>query len=361
MKITAALLREKNGPFSIEEVEIDEPREDEILVKIMGSGLCHTDLFISYILPFAPFVVGHEGAGIVEKVGAKVKKVKPGDKVVLSFRTCGTCVFCLSGQPAYCLNFPRFNSTGRRPDGSTTMKNADGPVYGNFFGQSSFASYALTIEQNTIKVPDDVPLEILGPFGCSVQTGAGAVINTFAAKAGSSIAVFGVGAVGLSGIMAAKIVGCTTIIAVDVFDNRLALAKELGATHTINSKEADPVKTIREITGLGVDYALDCTGVPAVAKQAVESTHIKGTTGIVGLAHGKPLELDYASVQCGRTVKGVMEGDAVPDLFIPKMVELYKQGKLPFDKFIKKYALKDINQAVDDVHHGTTIKPILIP
>lgn len=362
MKITAAVSRGASVPFTIEELELDDPRENEILVKILGVGLCHTDLFMKSTFPPMPAVFGHEGAGIVEAVGSKVKKVQPGDHVVLSFRTCGECPTCKSGESTYCMNFSTYNVSGRRIDGSATIKKGDEEIFGNFFGQSSFANFVLAEEQNVVKVSKDLPIELLGPLGCGIQTGVGTVINTFNPKAGSSIVVFGAGSVGQSAIMAANAVGCTTIIAVDIFESRLAMAKEFGATHTINGKEQDPVKTIIEICGgIGAQYSIETTGNEAVIRQAIDCLFRRGTCALLALSTKSDMILSYSNIKAGRVVRGVTEGDAMPDIFIPRMLELYKQGKLPFDKMFKKYPLSEINQAVEDSEKGRMLKAILIP
>jgi Zn-dependent alcohol dehydrogenase len=244
MKITAAVVREKSGPFILEELELDDPREDEILVRVAACGVCHTDLVCrdQYYPTPLPCVFGHEGSGIVEKVGKKVTKVKPGDSVVASYLACGHCNPCQRGLPGYCHDFWAHNFSGGRADGSHTVHKGSEVINASFFGQSTFATYALANEANTVKVPNDVPLEILGPLGCGIQTGAGGVINALRPSPGSKIAIFGAGAVGLSASMAAAASGCTTIIIVDVNPARLELAKStFGATHTINGKEVDAV------------------------------------------------------------------------------------------------------------------------
>lgn len=362
MEITAAVLRERLGPYRMEKLELDEPKDDELLVRVLGSGICHTDTFMSGVFPFPNYLLGHEGAGIVEKVGAKVTKFKPGDKVVGTFFNCGSCPTCKMGKPTYCLDSARVNFSGRRPDGTfTTHKDGD-PVYSAFFGQSSFASYMITNEANTVKIRDDAPVEIMGPLGCGIQTGAGTVINTLHVPAGSSIAVFGTGGVGLSSIMAAKVVGCTTIIAVDVHQHRLELAKELGATHIINSKEEDPLEKINEITnGFGVRYSIDTSANITAAKQAILCTNHRIGECVLAAVSGEEITVMYKDIQGGRIVRGVMEGDAISDQFIPAIVDLYMNGQFPFDKMIKKYKLEDIQQAIEDMESGVTIKPVLIP
>lgn len=364
MDIEAAVVREKGGEFGLESLSIDSPGDCEILVKICGVGICHTDLVCrdQYFPVPLPAVFGHEGSGIVEKVGKKVTKVAPGDRVVLSFSHCGNCHPCKEGKYGYCLDLYGMNFACTRPDGSTTLSKGDEVVHGNFFNQSSFASYALSTEDNTVKVTEDVPLELLGPLGCGIQTGAGAVMNALCPKPGSSIAIFGCGSVGLAAVMGANVSGCTTIIAIDPNESRLELAKELGATHVINPQSENPVERIQEITGGGVLYSLDCTGIPSVLRQAVDSLTITGICGLIGVSPmGTECAIDMNGIMFGRTLRGIVEGDAVPDIFIPKMIDLYKQGKFPFDKLIKTYKFEEINQAVRDTEEGKVIKAVLIP
>lgn len=365
MRITAAMVREKEQPFSVEELDLEEPRIDEVLVRVTGAGVCHTDLICRdqwYPVPL-PAVLGHEGSGVVERVGEGVTKVSPGDHVVLSFNHCGHCTNCLSGRPSYCSTFFERNFGGSRPDGSIALASMDGEaVHSHFFGQSSFATYALAAENTVVKVTEEAPLELLGPLGCGVQTGAGAVLNSLRPEPGSSIAVFGTGAVGMSAIMAAVVAGCTTIIGIDVRANRLELCeRELGATHTINGAQQDAVEEIGGITGSGVAYSLDTTGAPQVFRQAVESLAPLGTCGIVGAPPiGTEAALDMNNVMIpGRIIRGIVEGDSVPDVFVPLLVSLQQQGRFPFDRLVKFYDLDEINRAVKEAEEGSTLKPVL--
>jgi len=361
MKITAAVVHEVAAPFSIEELELDQPRQYEVLVRMVATGICHTDLIArsAPMLRF-PVVLGHEGAGVVEQVGAGVTSVRPGDHVVLSFFSCANCANCRSGKVAYCDQFAMGNYSGGRLDGSTTLRHGDAPLSGSFFSQSSFASYALAHERNTIKVPTDVPLELLGPLGCGVQTGAGSVMNALRATPGSSIVVFGVGTVGLSAILAAQVVGCTTIIGVDINPQRLALARELGATHALHAEEHDVVAAIRQITDGGAHFAVEATGQPAVLRQAVDCLRAAGVCGLVGSPpFGAEVSLDMLTLFNGRTLRGIVEGDSVPQVFIPQLIELYRQGRFPFDRLITFYAFEQINQAAADTARGDVVKPVL--
>lgn len=362
-EIKAAVVRKKGGPFQVETLTLDEPRPDEALIRIVATGMCHTDMVARdqlYTVPL-PVVLGHEGAGVVERVGSSVKKIAPGDHVVLTYMWCGHCTACLNGDLTYCANFYPLNFGGAREDGSTATHDKQGAVHDHFFGQSSFGTLVLAHERNVIKVPTNAPLELLGPLGCGIQTGAGAVMNALKVRPGSSFAAFGGGAVGLSAVMAARVAGATTIIAADVVPSRLVLAKELGATHTVNSRETDPVEAVRKITGGGADFTLESSGRPAVLRQAIDALAIRGVCGIVGApALGTEASFDVNGVMTtGKRIIGIIEGDSVPDLFIPSLVELYQQGRFPFDRLMKFYNLDQINQAAEDSEKGITIKPIV--
>ena len=362
-EIKAAVVRKKGGPFQIENLALEEPRSDEVLVRIVATGMCHTDMVARdqlYTVPL-PVVLGHEGAGVVEQIGANVKKIAKGDHVVLTYTWCGHCKPCLNGDLTYCANFYPLNFGGAREDGSSATHDKQGSVHDHFFGQSSFGTFALAHERNVINVPANAPLEFLGPLGCGIQTGAGAVMNALEVHPGSSFAAFGGGAVGLSAVMAARVAGATTIIAADVVPSRLALAKELGATHTVNSRETDPIEAVRRITGGGADFTLESSGRSEVLRQAIDALAIRGSCGIVGApALGTEASFDVNGVMtAGKRIVGIIEGDSVPDLFIPSLVELYQQGRFPFDKLVKFYPLDQINQAAEDGEKGVTIKPIV--
>lgn len=362
ISVAAAIVREAGGPFVVETLAMEQPRADEVLVRIVGVGLCHTDLICRdqvYPVPL-PAVLGHEGAGVIETVGADITDLAPGDHVVLSFNACGACENCLAGLPSRCLHIFDMNFSGTREDGSTALCCSLQHIHGHFFGQSSFAGYAIAGRANTVKIDPEVPLEMMGPLGCGIQTGAGAVLNSLKPEAGSSLAVFGCGAVGLSGVMAAHICGCTDIVAIDPNAARRELAQELGAHRTVNPATEDPVALLQ--TNGGIDYALECTGIPSVFRQSVDCLKVTGCAALVGAAPmGTEVSLDMNSIMFGRTVKGVIEGDAVPTLFIPRLVELYKQGRLPLEKLVRFYPLSDIQQAVHDAEQGLVVKPVLLP
>ena len=362
MHIEAAVVRQKGGPFSIEQLAIEEPRGDEVLIRIAGVGMCHTDLVCrdQYFPVPLPCVFGHEGSGVVERIGKAVTKVKPGDHVVLSFSSCSTCANCLAGKPAYCLQLYQHNFLGTRTDGSSALSQNGAPIHGHFFSQSSFGTFAIARERNTVKVAPEVPLWLLGPLGCGVQTGAGAVINSLQPKAGTSIAIYGTGTVGLSAVMAARLCGCSHIIAVDPVESRRQLALELGATHAIDPNAEDPLERIRALTGSGCQFSLECTGLPSVARQAVDSLTVTGTCGLIGVSRlGTEIVLDMNSILFGRGVRGIIEGDSIPDDFIPKLIELYRQGRFPFDRLISAFSFEEIQRAADESEQGKVVKAVL--
>lgn len=363
MRITAAITESQGAPFTLAPLELDEPGPGEVVVRMVGSGVCHTDLIVRdqwYPVPL-PAVLGHEGSGVVEAVGEDVAKVAPGDHVVLSFNSCGSCRMCTRGRPSLCDDFFGRNFAGTRPDGSSPLRGESGSVHGVFFGQSSFGTHALATERNVVKVDPAAPLELLGPLGCGIQTGAGGVLNSLRPEQGSSIVVFGAGAVGLSAVMAAVVAECSTIIAVDLNAQRLQLADKLGATSTIDARSTDVVARIRELTGgIGSDYALETTGVPAVLRQAADALNQGGTCGLIGAAAiGTEAALDMSSLLFGRSVRGIIEGDSVPDEFIPRLIELHQQGRFPFDELVRTYPFADIERAVADAESGTALKPVL--
>lgn len=362
MKIEA-MVSTPEKDFEKQTLMLDEPKADEVLVRIIASGVCHTDATVldrTLPVPY-PAVLGHEGSGIVEKVGSNVTTVQPGDHVVLGFAYCGHCDNCLDGNAGGCENMMPLNFTGKNKYGVSPLHTENNEEVSQFFGQSSFATYTTVDEKNVVKVDESADLRYLGPFGCGIMTGSGTVLNSLAPEAGTSFVVFGTGAVGLSGMMAAKIAGCHPIIAVDIHDSRLELAKELGATHTINSRNEDPVEKIKEITGKGAHYSFETTGVPEVTLSALRCLRVKGECATVAVGK-RDLTFNVTNeiVLNAITLKGVIEGDAVPQLIIPKLVSFYQNGQFPVDKLVKFYDLENIDQAFTDSANGSTIKPILI-
>lgn len=367
MKIKAAVLHAPQGALAIETLSLEEPRDDEIRVRLVATGVCHTDIsMLGRPFPVQqPIVLGHEGAGIVEAVGRGVTKVKPGDRVVMSYNSCGHCPSCHAHAPSYCHDFAGTNFVGLRSDGSAALSLEGSPVRHNFFGQSSFASHCLCTERNVVKVPDSVPdqmFELLGPLGCGIQTGAGAVINVLKPQMGQSLVVFGAGAVGLAAIMAAKAIGVATLIAVDKVPQRLALAQELGATHTLDASQVGDVPAqVKRLTRQGCDFSLDTTGVAAVTRQALDALGPRGVCGFVGGAPvGTELAVDVRDMMIqGKTLRGIVEGDANPDVFIPAMIDMQACGRFPFEKLVRMYPFEQINEAIADSKSGRTVKPVL--
>lgn len=360
MEAKAAVLRSADTPYTIEDIQLDEPRAGEILVRILGTGLCHTDVVPRAIPESLPLVPGHEGAGVVGQVGPGVTSVRVGDHVCLSYDSCGSCRSCALGQPSYCAEFMARNLSGRTVGGEARAVGADSePVAARWFGQSSLATYALATERNAVVVDPSLPLEKLGPLGCGVQTGAGSVMVALDAQPGSSLVVFGTGAVGLSAVLGAVVAGVSTIVAVDLNAQRLKTAEEFGATHTIEGDAPDVVEQIREIVPGGVDYSLDTTGVPQVMRNALSALRLGGAAALVGVQQGD-LVVDGLTLP-GRNVLGVLEGSVVPQEFIPRLITLWQDGRFPFDKMIQTFNLTEINDAERAALAGEVIKPVLIP
>jgi aryl-alcohol dehydrogenase len=368
-EVTAAVFREGSDEAHFEKLEMGALRDDEVLVKVVASGICHTDLTCrSGFMPMPrPIVLGHEGAGIVMQVGAGVSSAKPGDRVVMTFLSCGECANCKKSIPAYCFNFMGGNLTGRRLDGSTAFVCDGQDISGHFFGQSSFANYSVASERNVVKVRDDAPLELLAPLGCGIQTGAGAVMNVMKPAAGESLLVFGGGGVGLSAVMAAAVSGCSPIIVVEPVAARRALALEVGATHVLDPAEVTKheggvVGAVRALTdGVGVNNAFDTCGIPDVIAQGIDAL---APLGKMVLATINKLDATLTlpllpNLGKGITVRTLNMGDSVPKQFIPKLVDFIVEGRFPLHKLVKEYPFSEINTALEDQESGRTVKPIL--
>lgn len=364
---TAAVARAANAPFSIEPIGIEEPRGGEVLVRIAGVGLCHTDLVArDQLIPIPlPAVLGHEGAGVVEAVGAGVTKVKPGDRVVLAFASCGHCASCDADLPSYCRDFPMLNFAGTRPDGSSAIRQDGGPISGHFFGQSSFAAHAIAQERNVVKVEgDDLPLDILGPLGCGLQTGAGGVIRSLACPPGSTIAIFGAGPVGLAAVMGARIQECGTIIVVEPMARRRELALSLGATHAIDPAAGNIANAIRAVLPDGVQFAFETSGREDVLEPALAALASHGLLGLVGIPPRADSVLAInlvAFITNGHRIHGIIEGDSDPDSFIPELIAHHRAGRFPFDRLVQRFPLSEINAAVEAQARGDCVKAVLIP
>ncbi|MFM6829650.1 MAG: NAD(P)-dependent alcohol dehydrogenase [Novosphingobium sp.] len=365
----AAVARRANQPFTIENVTVAAPRAGEVLVRIAGVGLCHTDLvFRDQFDAFAkPAVLGHEGAGVIEALGEDVSGLAVGDRVILGFSSCGECPRCAENLPSYCAEFVPLNYAGMRlDDGSTAYAGADeGRIASHFFGQSSFATLAVTRARNVVKVPETaLPLELLGPLGCGLMTGAGAVMKSMDCRAGSSLVVFGGGPVGLSAVMAAKVRGCARIVLVEPVAARRAIGLELGATDVIDPAGADVGAAIRALLPLGADFALDTSGNVAVIETGLANLAPHGMIGLVGVPKdlGACFSVNIAALMTpGLRIVGIIEGDAVPQDFIPELLALHAEGRFPFDRLIRIYPLDQINAAIDAQARGDCIKVVLVP
>ncbi len=367
MKIQAAIAYAGEAEFKIEPVEIAEPRPDEILIEIAGVGICHTDLFVREAAAAIfknPAVLGHEGAGTVVAVGSQVSKVAIGDKVAITFRSCGTCRNCERGPVSYCENFQALNMSGGRTDGSRSLSGEAGELDANFFGQSSFATHCLAYESNVVKVADGIPVEIAGPLGCGVQTGAGAILNSLDAEPGSSVIIAGGGPVGQSAVMAANLRGCETIILIEPQAARRQFALDHGATHAFDpAGDCDIDGEVRAIVPDGIDYALDTTGLGSVVSTLTACLKVRGALGLVGLSHvdaNLPVKINRLSGSGIRLI-GIIEGDSDPDEFLPYLMDQHLAGNLPFDHMITTYPFAEINNAIAEQHAGKCIKAVLLP
>jgi len=361
MRIEAAVSRPGTTAPVIEPVELEAPRAGELRVRIVATGICHTDLHAHQgRLSPLPIVLGHEGAGIVDALGEGVTGFAPGDHVVLSGSSCGTCPNCVANKPSYCDQAMPRNFGGQRMDGSTALSCGDGPLHSHFFGQSSFASHVIAPERTAVKVAADLPIEMLGPLGCGVITGAGSILESLRVGPGETVAIFGVGGVGLSAVMAARLAGARRIVAVDINPARLELARELGATDTIAADESDLVARIRAITGRGLDYTLNTTTLPGVFTAAIDCLAMRGTAGFVTAPRGDWSPAMFPMLAGGRMLRGILGGDAAPRSFIPMLIDYWRQGRFPFDRLLSFYRFDEIGRAFDDIHHGRAIKPVLI-
>ena len=351
------------GPrkLTIEEVEIDHPKSHEVLVKIKATGICHSDLhYYEGNMPSPnPCILGHEAAGIVEEVGADVTAFKAGDHVIqLPMIYCGHCARCVSGLPTLCAN-P--GASRRRDDekprtawrGKKITPTADG---------GSFAEKVLSHENGFVKIADDVPLDRAALVGCGVITGAGAVLRTAEVKPGSTVAVFGCGGIGLSALQAARLAGAKRIIAVDVLENKLATARRLGATDTVDASSSDPVKAIRNLTGGGVDYAFEAIGTVQTARQTFECTTVRGTAVIIGAIGGNPdLPIPYGLLMGERKIMGSILGSTRFVIDAPNYIELYRQGRFNLDEMVTRHCrLDDLMEAFDLMKRGEVIRSVVI-
>ena len=362
MKIAAAVSRDGTPAPRIEQVELEAPHADEVRVRIVATGICHTDLncHSGRGVPVPkPIVLGHEGAGVVEAVGAGVLSLKPGDHVVLSGGSCGTCPSCRAARPTYCYDAMRLAFGAQRVDGRSPLSQNGERIGGAFFAQSSFATHAIVPERSAVKVAADVPLHLLGPLGCGIITGAGAVIEAFRLRPGQSIAVFGVGSVGLAAVMAARLAGAARIVAIDLDPRRLELARQLGATDVVVSG-ADLQGALRDIRPDGFDFSFNTTMAPALFEAANACLGMEGTAGYVTRPAGEWTPNVAFMLAGGRKMQGILGGSAAPQLFIPMLIDYWRQDRFPFDRLVQTFAFDDIATAWAACHAGEAIKPVLM-
>ncbi|MFF2523456.1 NAD(P)-dependent alcohol dehydrogenase [Streptomyces liangshanensis] len=362
MRFGAAVLRSYDSPFTVEEVNLDPvPADGEVLVRIAGTGMCRTDLAVRRSAGRSPLpaVLGHEGAGVVVETGGPHTGLSEGDHVVLSFDSCGHCRSCLAAAPAYCDSFASLNLFGGRADNAARFTDkAGGALAPRWFGQSSFAEYAVVAARNAVRVDPSLPVELLGPLGCGFLTGAGAVLHSFGVGPGDTVAVFGAGAVGLAAVMAATACGAETV-AVDRYPERLALARRFGAT-ALDAASGDLPGRIRRLTDGGARFALDTTASARLINDALRALRPTGHLGLVARLH-TTLPLEPGVLDRGRRISHICEGDAVPGLLIPRLTGLWQAGRFPFDELIRTYPLADINEAERDCEAGRVVKPVLLP
>lgn len=357
---TAAVYRAPGEKLELVDVEVADPREGEILVRIAGSGVCHSDAamldpdtaFVSM-----PVVLGHEGAGVVEAVGPGVTAIRPGDHVVLSFDSCGACESCNRALPGYCQEFMPRNILGDGVDDASPLTGPDGQsIAGRWFGQSSWTSLAVAKERTAVVIDADVPLDLAGTLGCGFQTGAGAIFNTLAVEPGQAVSVFGTGSVGLAAVMAAKVAGASAIVAVDTVPARRELALELGATHALDGRDPKLIPRIMYATD-GCHHSLDTTGNAVAIAAALESLRPHGHLGLVALL---PEQFDLNHLLLKR-MSYIIEGDAVPQVLVPRLIELWRRGRFPFDRLITRFPLSEVNEAIEASLSGAVVKPVLVP
>lgn len=367
MRIRAAVVEAVGAPFVVETLELDEPGPGEALVRIVATGVCHTDAITrdgDLPLPF-PGVLGHEGAGVVESCGPGVTSVSPGDHVVIGWPSCGRCRNCRAGEPRYCARLGEALVSGARlagpRAGETALHRLDGSTLSShFFGQSSMATHALTWADALVPVPHDVPLELLGPLACGISTGAGAVLHDARPRPGDSLVVLGVGAVGLAAVMAARCSPATRIVAVDRHPSRLELARSLGATHTVDARDGDVVARVQEACGGPADHALECTGVVPVVRQAIDCVGMLGTCYLIGGAPaGAEFTADHLSTLWGKRIVGVLGGSGRSEVLIPTLVELHRQGRFPFDRLVRYFELDQVEEALAASSSGEVLKPVV--
>ena len=373
MKTTAAVLHEmerplpyaNSQPIVIEELELEGPGEDEVLVEVKGAGLCHSDLsVINGSRPRqTPMVLGHEASGIVREVGTGVRGIQTDDHVIFTFiPSCGHCRYCTVGRPSLCEPGAEANNAGLLMNGAQRFSR-DGKSYFHHCGVSGYSQYTIAVPGSLVKVDSTLPFEHATLFGCAVMTGTGAAMNTANIRPGQSVAIFGLGGVGLAALMGAKACNAGQIIAVDVLDHKLEMARGLGATQTVNAKECDPVEAIRDLTNGGVEIAIESVGNATVLAQAYESTMRGGTTVAIGLPHPDH-QLSIPAVTLSameKTLKGSYQGSCVPSRDIPRFIEMFHAGQLPVDQLLTDIIpLEQINEGFDRLHKGEVARQVIL-
>jgi S-(hydroxymethyl)glutathione dehydrogenase/alcohol dehydrogenase len=360
----AAVLYEAGQPLRVQEVDLAPPRWREVRVRILAAGVCHSDYHYMKgdLSTQLPAVLGHEGAGVVEEVGSGVTTVAPGDHVVLLWRSgCGHCSYCATGRPALCEQGAALRSTGRLLDGTSRLSR-EGREIRHFLGVSCFAEATVSPEQSVLKIDDDVPMEIAALAGCSVMTGVGAATNSARVEPGSSVLVIGAGGVGLCAIMGARLCGAARILAADLNPAKLEMASEFGASDVIDVSSQDLVRTVRELTGGGVDYAFEAIGRPETVTDAVRALRAGGVAVAIGVsppsarAEISPFDL----VLQEKTLKGSVYGSTRPYADFPRLFELYRRGRLPLDRLLsRRYPLEEVNQAYDAMLSGEVARSVI--
>lgn len=363
-EVLAAVARVPSASMEIVPVRLDDPRPDELIVEVRAAGICHSDLAgRDQYMPFPlPGVLGHEGAGIVRAVGSAVTRVAIGDRVVMSQAFCGTCQTCAEGRVTACPHAGTLSLSGVRADGTGTIADSEGrPLSGGFLGQSSWATHALVREANVVGIDDGLPWEVAASMACGVQTGAGAILNVLKPRSADAVVVFGAGTVGLSAVMAARHGGSETVIVSDPQPHRLELARELGATHTLDPTSVDVVDAVRDLANGGASFAIEASGALAAGAAAVRCLDRTGTCLLLGVPpFGTPIELDWIGLVSGQTILGVPYGGGSPSTTISSLLEIRASGGLPVEKLIKTYPFDQVGQAIADMEAGVALKPVLL-
>lgn len=359
LQVRAPVSRDGEQDFSWESLHLEQPRPDEVLLKMTAVGVCHTDIAaLRAQLPVTkPVVLGHEGVGVVLRAGGEVTGLEPGQRVVIGFAFCGRCRSCSAGRPSSCLRFRELNFGGVRLDGSTPLTDRQGsPVRGQFFGQSAFGTHCVVAARQVVPIPDDIPDDVAAPLGCAALTGAGTVLNALRVEVGSSIIVTGAGSVGLVAIAAARARGAETVVAVDRVPARLSLAGRLGATHTVDLSQTTIDES--EVGQQLFEFGVDTTGRQEVVADLGARVGAGGKLALVSFSGGAT-SIDYDHVR-GRTLVGVVAGNSVPAELIPQLVDLWRAGSLPLDVLTTVFPIDAVADAMAAMESGAVVKPVLV-